>query len=68
MAQADDPRKDRYERRLDEMLQKLQACQREREVRSCSRCERYLACELRTAYVGAVYDSMSRGETGGFEF
>jgi len=67
MAQ-NDIQNDIYERRLDEMLQKLQACQQEHVLVSCSACEHYLKCELRSAYVGAVFDSMSKGETGGFEF
>ncbi len=68
MAHADTPEKDRFEQRLDAMLEKLRSCQHDHGVNSCSRCERYLACELRSQYVGAVYDSMSKGETGGFEF
>ena len=68
MAHADDLPKDKYEQRLDAMLEKLQACQKEHQVKSCSACEHYLACEVRSSYIGAVYDSMSKGETGGFEF
>jgi hypothetical protein len=44
--------KDKFEVYLDEMIEKLQACQREK------------AHE----YVQAVYNSMSKGDTGGFEF
>jgi len=68
MAQSDVPRDDAFEQRLDAMIEKLKACQTEHAVKSCSRCEQYLACELRKSYVAAVYDSMSKGETGGFEF
>ncbi len=60
--------KDRFEIYLDEMIKKLQACQIEKNHKSCSLCSHYLACELRDEYVKAVYNSMSKGDTGGFEF
>lgn len=60
--------RDVYEQRLDAMLEKLQSCQSDQNVYSCSLCEKFLKCDIRNAYVGAVYDSMSKGETGGFEF
>lgn len=62
------PEDDRYEQRLEAMLQQLKACQEAQGVASCSACGKLLECELRRAYVGSVYDSMSKGETGGFEF
>lgn len=57
-----------FERQLDEAMKKLQACQKALHVKSCSKCEHYIGCEVRRAYVQSVYDSMSKGETGGFEF
>jgi hypothetical protein len=60
--------KDKFELYLDEMIIKLQSCQKEKGLKSCSMCEFYLKCELRTDYVKAVYNSMSKGDTGGFEF
>lgn len=57
-----------FEERLDEKLAKMQQCQVEKGLKSCSLCEFYIGCEIRKAYVQAVYDSMSKGETGGFEF
>jgi hypothetical protein len=60
--------KDRFEIHLDEMIVKLQNCQKERELKSCSVCEFFLKCELRSDYVKSVYNSMSKGDTGGFEF
>lgn len=59
---------DIFEQRLDEMKSRLQACQNEKQVKSCSACAHYIGCEIRHNYVKAVYDSMSKGETGGFEF
>ncbi len=46
----------------------LEKCQKEHNVSSCLKCEKLLNCELRDSYVKAVYDSMSKGKGGGFEF
>jgi len=46
----------------------LEMCQKEHNVTSCLKCEKLLNCELRDTYVKAVYDSMSKGKGGGFEF
>ena len=59
---------DVFEQKLDEAIVRLQACQKEQGVKSCGDCERCIGCETRQSYVQAVYDSMSKGETGGFEF
>ena len=59
---------DKFELYLDEMIEKVQSCQKEKTLQSCSSCELYLSCELRSDYVKAVYNSMSKGDTGGFEF
>ncbi len=60
--------KDKFELHLDEMIKKIQTCQEEKNHKSCSVCEFYLGCQLRDEYVKAVYNSMSKGDTGGFEF
>ena len=59
---------DEWVRVRKEMMQKLQACQKEHGLASCMPCEKFLECELRDAYVKAVYDSMNKGKGGGFEF
>jgi hypothetical protein len=59
---------DKFELHLDEMIKKLQECQQNYNLESCSRCEHFLKCELRDDYVKSVYNSMSKGDTGGFEF
>ena len=46
----------------------LEACQTEQQVSSCMKCTKLLECALRDAYIKAVYDSMSKGAGGGFEF
>ena len=66
--QNSNPPKDKFEIHLDEMIEKVQTCQIQRGMKSCSDCEHYLACELRTEYIKSVYNSMSKGDTGGFEF
>ncbi|NPA59622.1 MAG: hypothetical protein GXO30_04035 [Epsilonproteobacteria bacterium] len=59
---------DKFEIHLDAMVQKLQECQKNKKLQSCSLCNDFLTCELRDNYIKAVYNSMSKGETGGFEF
>jgi len=46
----------------------LEKCQKEQQLSSCLKCEKLLDCEVRDAYIKAVYDSMSKGKGGGFEF
>ncbi len=64
----DNKDKDRFEIYLDEMIEKLRKCQEEHQVESCSKCLNFIGCQLRKEYVDAVYNSMSKGDTGGFEF
>jgi len=52
----------------DEAKAKLVACQREKGVESCLKCEKILGCETRQDYVKKVYESMNKGQGGGFEF
>ncbi len=59
---------DEFEIRLDNTLKAVQSCQQEKSVTSCSQCDQFIGCPIRRDYVQAVYDSMSKGETGGFEF
>jgi len=60
--------KDKFELYLDEMIEKVKICQEEKSLKSCSECEHFLQCELRDEYIKSVYNSMSKGDTGGFEF
>lgn len=59
---------DIFEQNLHEKKELLQRCQTEKAVTSCSQCEKMFECEIRKAYVKAVYESMAKGEGGGFEF
>lgn len=60
--------KDKFDIYLDEMIQKVQDCQESNSLKSCFECDKFLECDLRDEYVKASYDSMSKGQDGGFEF
>jgi hypothetical protein len=62
------PDNSEYEARLDEAIKVLRECQEEKNVTSCYVCEKCIGCEIRTKYIRSVYESMSKGETGGFDF
>jgi hypothetical protein len=65
---SDNARKDRWEEALEAQLDALKKCQQEQRIQSCLACEKILGCEVRTRYVNAVYESMNKGQGGGFEF
>ena len=60
--------RDKWEQALDLKHAELQQCQQEHALQSCLSCADLLDCSLREAYVKAVYESMSKGHGGGFEF
>ena len=68
LSAAKSPAKDSWEQALDQKLEALQQCQQEHALKSCLSCPELLDCQLRDAYVKAVYESMSKGHGGGFEF
>ena len=57
-----------FEERLTQMIGEVQVCQKEKAVDTCMKCEKLVGCELRKQYVQVTYESMSKGEIGGFEF
>ncbi len=59
---------DEFEKKLEEQIITLHECQQKQQVDSCLKCTHVIGCETRKAYVDAVYNSMSKGATGGFEF
>jgi len=59
---------DEWKIALRQKKTELEKCQNEHQVQSCLKCEALLSCQLRDAYVKAVYDSMNKGTGGGFEF
>jgi len=60
--------RDQWEQALDQKYIALQQCQQEHSLNSCLGCSELLDCPLRDSYVKAVYESMSKGHGGGFEF
>ncbi len=59
---------DKWEKAREEAKKMLQECQKQMGVSSCFKCEKIIGCELRNEYVKKVYESMSKGQGGGFEF
>lgn len=59
---------DIYEQDLQEKKVLLLTCQQNKNVVTCSDCEKMFECETRKTYVKAVYESMAKGQGGGFEF
>ena len=59
---------DEWQLTLKNIKSELEDCQKEQHVQSCMKCTKLLTCDLREKYVKAVYDSMSKGTGGGFEF
>ena len=59
---------DEWQITLAQKKSELENCQIQHQLNSCMHCEKLLECELRDAYIKAVYDSMSKGAGGGFEF
>lgn len=57
-----------YEAKLEEAKKNLQECQISKALESCLSCPSLIGCPIRTAYVRTVYESMSKGEIGGFDF
>jgi len=68
MKSEEDKELDEYELKLVQMSKELKDCQKEKNVDSCLKCEKIIGCTIRNEYVHAVYDSMNKGQSGGFEF
>jgi hypothetical protein len=59
---------DEWELKLEEKLKEVEACQANNSISSCLNCIKLLECNIRESYVHAVYSSMNKGASGGFEF
>jgi hypothetical protein len=59
---------DIFEAKLDDTIQALQECQHRHDIQSCYVCGECIGCEIRAKYVRSVFESMSKGEIGGFDF
>lgn len=60
--------KDEFELELDNKREILQNCQMQKGQNSCFNCDEIFTCQTRKEYVDAVYNSMSKGSSGGFDF
>ena len=59
---------DEWDLALQAKKRELESCQQLQQANSCLSCPKIHECEIRDAYVHAVYNSMSKGAGGGFEF
>lgn len=59
---------DEWQILLEQKKTLLENCQKEQHLKSCMPCSKLLDCPIRDSYIKAVYDSMSKGQGGGFEF
>jgi ADP-dependent phosphofructokinase/glucokinase len=59
---------DKYKELLEKATQELKSCQEKLQCKSCFDCEKLFDCKIRKNYVNSVYSSMSKGQSGGFEF
>ena len=57
-----------YEEIQQEMLKKVQTCQKDHDLKTCFDCDKLLDCELRDEYVKATYEYLSEGKQGDFDF
>lgn len=62
------PKNDPFLVKLAQRKEELLTCQTSLQLGSCMACEKIFGCQTRQMYVKAVYESMSKGATGGFEF
>ena len=68
MTQQDKEIVDSFELILQEKTKELKSCQEENRYTSCMSCDSFIPCPTRKNYVLAVYESMNKGKSGGFEF
>jgi hypothetical protein len=59
---------DMYEAKFFQSVEKLEKCQKEKDLKSCHPCPEFDTCEIRKEYVDAVYHSMSEDEVAEFDF
>ena len=59
---------DSYQKALQDKIREIKACQEQHGYHSCLLCGEFDDCSLHDAYVQAVYESMNKGQGGGFEF
>ena len=65
---SEEKKPDIWEEKLEDILKDLNSCQNSKNLNSCKPCGQFFECVLRKKYVIAVYESMNKGSSGGFEF
>lgn len=68
MIETDDNISNKYLLSLEEATTRLKECQTSKNTNSCFKCLVCLDCSLRIDYVNKVYESMSQGRDGEFNF
>mgnify|MGYP000111267575 CR=1 FL=1 len=68
MHNEDNTKLDEWEEKLEVKLAELKVCQNTKQYDTCTKCSLFFDCDVRRSYIKAVYESMSKGSTGGFEF
>ncbi len=63
-----EPITDEYTQNLNDKTTLLQQCQQNKGYISCLKREQLIGCQVRQEYVKAVYESMSKGQHGDFDF
>lgn len=60
--------KNHFDIQLENNIKLLLNCQQELGLSSCMGCDKVFECNIRRAYVDSAYNSMSKGQSGGFDF
>ena len=68
MIETDDNISNKYILALEEAIIRLKECQTSKDTDSCFKCLVGLDCSLRIDYINKVYESMSQGRNGEFNF
>ena len=63
-----EPMLDEWKITLQQKKAELESCQKDKNLQSCMKCDQLFVCKLREMYIKAVYESMNKGKSGGFEF
>jgi hypothetical protein len=58
---------DKYEKAHLKAIKEIKSCSK-RKNNSCWKCDEFFECDIRADYVKKTYESMSKGNIGGFEF
>lgn len=57
-----------YEDKLDKHKKAITKCQQEKNLNSCYSCDKTFSCKTKRDYIRSVYENMSEGRIGDFDF